>query len=89
MSLEVVWPTHRWDYLTVADPDMPTSPPPLPSGKQHVVRLKSVWSGAESLAPTRFCHAPRALTRCLGTDRIGTGFCYRIHVPPEDWIDAE
>jgi hypothetical protein len=30
-ALEVIWPRHRWDYLTVADPDLPVNPPPLPS----------------------------------------------------------
>jgi hypothetical protein len=37
MALEVVWPRHKWDYLTVPDADMPVNPPPLPS----------TWAGAQ------------------------------------------
>ena len=29
MAIEVVWPRHTWDYLTVEDPDVPADPPPL------------------------------------------------------------
>ena len=31
MALEVIWPRHKWDYLNVADPDIPVDPPLLPS----------------------------------------------------------
>ena len=45
MALEVVWPPHKWDYLTVADSDMPVNPPPL----------SSTWAGANGghATPTR------------------------------------
>jgi hypothetical protein len=41
-ELEVVWPRHKWDYLTVPDPDVPAHPPALastwvaPSGPRSV-----------------------------------------------------
>jgi hypothetical protein len=37
-ALEVVWPRHKWDYLTVLDPDIPPDPPLLPSTWAHAER---------------------------------------------------
>jgi hypothetical protein len=49
MALEVVWPRHKWDYLTVPDPDMPVNPPPLPSTwADHPHRLSATLEIGES-----------------------------------------
>jgi hypothetical protein len=44
-ALEVIWPQHRWHYLTVSDPDVPANPLPLTSTWSDPERSQSSRDG--------------------------------------------